>query len=461
MGKNPAGSKPARPPGAAEAQKRLRAIPSVERYLSSEPFAGVTARYGRETAKSELGTILERVRGELVEAPSAGEAASEVAAAIESRRRPSLRPVVNATGVIIHTNLGRSPIDPGLWDEAGWATTRYSNLEFDLHAGERGRRDDHLAALGRELLGAEATILTNNNAAAVLLVLATLAPGKEVVVSRGELVEIGGGFRVPEVIVQGGARLREVGTTNRTRAEDYDAACGDGTGAILKVSRSNFAIVGFTEMPQIEQLAAVARGRGVPLVYDEGSGTVADIGRYGFSGKPSIRELFACGVDVITCSTDKLMGATQGGLIAGRADLVQRCARHPLMRALRGGKESYAVIAATLRAFLDGTYEEKVPVYRMLAASPESLRERAEALAGQCGGEPVRSRAVLGGGTTPGESIDSWGVALAGQAAQRHAALLNNDPPIVARIEDDRVVIDMRTVDPDEDALVAHAASRR
>src|SRR5205085_4061593 len=279
----------------------------------------------------------------------------------------------NATGILIHTNLGRSPIDKTIWDAAQDVVRGYSNLEFDLDRGERGARDEHLSSLCQSLFGCEAAILTNNNAAGTLLVLASVAAKKEVIVSRGELVEIGGAFRVPDVIQQGGAKLREVGTTNRTRARDYADAVGRKTAAMLRVHRSNFTIVGFTETPSVEDLVEVARAKKVPLLYDEGSGRVVDLHPYGFSVESTLADLIAQGVDVVTCSTDKLIGATQGGLILGREEFVAKCRRHPLMRALRAGKESYAVIGETLRAFATSKHELVVPIYRMLATSVEEL----------------------------------------------------------------------------------------
>jgi L-seryl-tRNA(Ser) seleniumtransferase len=276
-----------------------------------------------------------------------------------------------------------------------------------------------------------------------------------VIVSRGELVEIGGSFRVPDVIQQGGAKLREVGTTNRTRARDYAEAVNDRTAAILRVHRSNFEIVGFTEQPSIAELIAVAREQRIPMLYDEGSGRVVDLERYGFARQETLRELIAAGVDAVTCSTDKLIGATQGGLILGRAEVIERCRRHPLMRALRAGKESYAVIAETLRAFATERHEERVPVYRMLAATLDDLRARAAAIGI---GRVIESRCALGGGTTPAETIPSIALALDGDPNALYAKLLQNDPPVVGRIVDDTLTLDLRTV---LDDVALSAAVRR
>jgi L-seryl-tRNA(Ser) seleniumtransferase len=342
----------------------------METILSSAAFASLIEAFGRGPVKEAVTAHVSLLRSNRA-AWDEEAAVSEAGAMLHGATASSLRRVVNATGVIIHTNLGRSPIEVDLWSAAGSIATGYSNLEFDLDRGERGARDEHLSTLCATLFGCEAALLTNNNAAATLLLLASVAAGKEVIVSRGELVEIGGSFRVPDVIQQGGAKLREVGTTNRTRARDYAEAAGRKSAALLRVHRSNFDIVGFTEQPSIDELVAVAREKKLPLLYDEGSGRVVDLGRYGFAAEPTIGELIAKGVDVVTCSTDKLIGATQGGLILGRSEWIERCRRHPLMRALRAGKESYAVIAETLRAFATGQHESRVPVYRMLATPLE------------------------------------------------------------------------------------------
>lgn len=428
---------------------RLRSIPSVERILCTPAFVKLAAEFGREGVKTALGEHLAAIRAEETTYDEAT-AASAVSDGLSVSTSGSLRRVINGTGVIIHTNLGRAPLDPGLWSAAGAVVTGYSNLEFDLETGDRGRRDEHLSALCRSLFGCEAAVLTNNNAAATLLLMAAIAGRKEVIVSRGELVEIGGSFRVPEVIEQGGARLREVGTTNRTRAGDYDEAVSKKTAAILRVHRSNFELVGFTETPAVEELVAVSRKRRVPFMYDEGSGRIVDLSRYGFAKGETIRELIAAGVDVVTCSTDKLIGATQGGLVLGRAAMIDKCRRHPLMRALRGGKESYAVIAATLNAFATGRHEELVPVYRMLAASLDELRARAVEMARGTSVEVIDCRSALGGGTTPTETIASVAIAISGHASEIHQRFLSLPVPIVGRVTEQRFTLDMRTILPED-----------
>ena len=434
----------------------LRAIPSVERILSGGAFAPLIRDFGRERVKEALVDHLTTVRATRA-AYDEAEAATAVGAAIAAATRSTLRRVINGTGVIIHTNLGRSPIHASIWSEAQEIVSGYSNLEMDLEKGERGARDEHLTAICRTLFGCEAAILANNNAAGTMLVLAAVAAGKEVIVSRGELVEIGGSFRVPDVIQQGGAKLREVGTTNRTRARDYADAVSRRTAAILRVHRSNFDIVGFTETPSVADLVEVARAKKVPLLYDEGSGRVVELHSYGFTPDLTLAELIAQGVDVVTCSTDKLIGATQGGLILGREELIAKCRRHPLMRALRVGKETYAIVAATLRAFATKKYEECVPVYRMLSTPLDVLRVRAEKLVADRDLRIVDSRCALGGGTTPTETIASLAIEVPGNASALHARFLRNDPPIVGRVHDDRFTIDLRTLQESDLTQVAAA----
>ena len=443
--------------GRAEAgdSSPLRGIPAVERILSSEPFAPLVAQFGRSRVKERVAVYLQSLR--TTAAPfEAGLALDAIRSDLEKVTASSLRPVINGSGVIIHTNLGRAPIDPALWQRAGEIAQRYSNLEFDLQGGERGARDTHLQPLCATLFGCEAALLANNNAAATLLLLAAVAPRREVLVSRGELVEIGGSFRVPDVIQQGGAKLREVGTTNRTRSRDYTAAVKKNTAAILRVNRSNFDIVGFTETPSIEELVEVARSKKLPLLYDEGSGRVVDVSKYGFLERDTIAELISKGVDVITCSTDKLIGATQGGLILGREEIIGRIRKHPMMRALRAGKESYAVIAETLRAFATERHEQEIAIYCMLAATVEDLRARAASLVRGTGCRVVESQCALGGGTTPTETIPSIAIEVPGKASALYARFLANDPPIVGRIEKDRFTIEVRTLlDPDLPAVAA------
>ncbi|HKS23710.1 MAG TPA: L-seryl-tRNA(Sec) selenium transferase [Thermoanaerobaculia bacterium] len=421
----------------------LRRIPSVEKILSSAAFAPLVDELGRERVKDAVVVHLDRLRRARAEYDE-NEAVAAVRAVAASTTSSTLQRVINGTGVIIHTNLGRSPIDAALWQRASDVVTGYANLEFDLESGERGARDEHLSALCQTLFGCEAAILTNNNAGGTLLLLAAVAAKREVLVSRGELVEIGGAFRVPDVIQQGGAKLREVGTTNRTRARDYADAVTKKCAAILRVHRSNFEIVGFTETPSVEELLAVAHAKRLPLLYDEGSGRVVDLAPYGFARAETIRELFAKGVDAVTCSTDKLIGATQGGLILGSAEIVGRCRKHPLLRALRAGKESYAVVGETLRAFATGKHEEQIPIYRMLSTPLDALRARAAELTRGTSATVIDSACALGGGTTPAETIPSIAILVPGNANALYDAFLGQR--IAGRIVDDRFTVEMRTL---------------
>jgi L-seryl-tRNA(Ser) seleniumtransferase len=443
---------------AADSAAALRSIPSVERILSARAFSPLAGEFGRERVKDALAIHLTALRSTSTEYDESA-AVAAIHSTLRTSTQTTLRRVVNASGVIIHTNLGRSPVDPESWKEGGTIAAGYTNLELDLGTGARGSRDEHLTELCRTLFGCESAILTNNNAAGTMLALAALAAGKEVLVSRGELVEIGGGFRVPDVIQQGGAKLREVGTTNRTRASDYAAALSRRTAAILRVHRSNFDLVGFTETPPLEELVEVARKRKVPLLFDEGSGCVVDLSRYGFAQASSISEIIEAGVDLVMCSTDKLIGSVQGGLILGRADLIERCRRHPLMRAIRAGKESYAVIGATLRAFATGNHERRVPLYRMLSMTADELRARGEPLIAGTAATLVESRCALGGGTTPNETIGSLAIAVPGNAAELYSEFLAGDPPIIGRAKEGQFTLELRTL-LDEDLVVVRNALR-
>jgi L-seryl-tRNA(Ser) seleniumtransferase len=440
------------------ARSPLRRIPSMDTLLGEPAIAPLAAAWGREPVKAAIREHLDALRAAgRPDGFSLDALTASVAASLDRSMRTTLRRVINASGIIIHTNLGRSPISDDAWDAARELVGGYSNLELDLSTGARGKRHLHVSDLAARLFGCEAALLVNNNAAAVLLVLSALASGRDVIVSRGELVEIGGAFRVPDVIQQGGAKLREVGTTNRTRASDFASAIGRRTGAILSVHQSNFQIVGFTEEPEMRELARIAKEKRVPLVVDEGSGRVVDLARYGFRAQPTVRQLLEIGADVVTCSTDKLIGASQGGLILGRRDLLERCAAHPLMRAIRPGKETFALVGAALAAFLAGRHEERIPIYRQLSATLETLRARAERIAAATGARVVTSEAALGGGTTPTETIPSIAIAPSGNAQAMQRALLDRALPVITRVREDQLLLDLRSVEPDEDSLIETA----
>jgi L-seryl-tRNA(Ser) seleniumtransferase len=415
----------------------FRDLPSVDELVRGveDPLAVAAAR-----------TVLERAREEIRAGVRPGDLRALLAEELASTRRPSLRRVLNATGVLVHTNLGRAPLADAALDRVR-EVAAYSNLEYDLTTGSRGSRQDHLAPLVRRLTGGEAALVVNNNAAAVLLALAALAEGREVLVSRGELIEIGDGFRIPDVLARSGARLREVGTTNRTRAADYEAAIGPETALLLRVHQSNFRVVGFTAQPRVDELAAVARRHGLPLVDDLGSGALVEV-----EGEPTPASSLAAGSDLVCFSGDKLLGGPQAGIVAGRAELVEKLRRHPLHRALRADKLSLAALEGTLALYLDRP--EEIPVLRMLREPVEAVRARAEALAGSVGGMVEETVARTGGGALPLAELPSFACAVEEELA---AALRAHEPPVVAVVRDGRTLLDCRTLTDAEAAEVAEA----
>jgi L-seryl-tRNA(Ser) seleniumtransferase len=392
--------------------------------------------------------------------------AREVAARIEAAASPSLRRVLNATGVVVHTNLGRAPLSSEAARRVAEIAASYSNLEYDLGRGARGDREAHAESRLRDLLGVEATVVTNNCAAAVLLAVNTLAEGREVLVGRGELVEIGGSFRIPDVLRKGGARLREVGTTNRTRLADFKAALSAETGMILKVHPSNFRIVGFTEEPSLEELALLAREAGIPLVEDQGSGLLEPLPGALAKEATAVQALRG-GADVVTFSGDKLLGGPQAGLVAGRKAFVEPMRKNPLYRALRVDKMTLAALDATLGEHEAGRARERVPVLRMIHAPLEEVRGRAEAFASSLAAAApalrpalVESESAVGGGAAPTAGVPTVAVALdpgAGGPDRFAAALRAGEPPVVARVAGDRVLVDLRTVHADEEETLLAA----
>ena len=486
-----------------------RIIPAIEQLRLRSDVAALEACYGRDAVVEALRAEAAGLRAALTGADAAGgapaagpalpdtpeTAAGRIVAAATGRLgasfAPSLRPVINATGVVVHTNLGRAPLAARALEKVAEIGAGYSNLEYDLEAGGRGRRDVHAEQLLTRLTGAEAAVVVNNNAAATMLVLAALARGREVIVSRGELVEIGGGFRVPEIMAQSGAVLREVGTTNRTRVADYAAAISDRTALVLRVHPSNFRIEGFTERADPRELVALGRRFGVPVAEDLGSGNlmartlvvggagVASAGRVAGPvapgrpavpaetrpvEEPTVRESVEAGHDVVCFSGDKLLGGPQAGVIVGRTDLVATIRRHPLMRAFRVDKMTYAALEATLVEYAAGRARETVPVLAMLAATPDEIAARAQRLAGRLAGCPgvratiVRGVSTVGGGSAPGSAISTALLALEVDALGPDALdqrLRGLPTPVVARIEDDRLVLDLRTVLPAQDERLA------
>ncbi len=425
---------------------RLRDLPSVDAMLEDERVRALAEQYGRALVLESTRATLERAREEIRAGFVPGDLSERVAAEVEARTAPRLRRVLNATGVIVHTNLGRAPLAEAALERVRDVARGYSNLEYDLGTGLRGSRQDHLATALRDLTGAEAALVVNNNAAAVLLGLAAVADGREVIVSRGELIEIGDGFRIPDVLARSGARLVEVGTTNRTRLADYERAIGDETAVLLRVHQSNFRIVGFAERPPLRDLARLAERRGVVLVDDLGSGALEPA-----ADEPTPRESIAAGAQLVTFSGDKLLGGCQAGIAVGRADLVERLRRHPLQRALRADKLSLAALEGTLAALRTGKHG--VPVLRMLDEPAEVVRSRAERLAALTGGDVEPTVARVGGGALPLAELESFACALAEQLA---APLRAGEPPVVGIVRDGRLLLDCRTL---SDAEVEEAAA--
>jgi L-seryl-tRNA(Ser) seleniumtransferase len=416
----------------------LRDLPSVDELARGldDPLAVDAAR-----------SVLERAREEIRAGGEPGDLEGRLEEALRALRAPSLRRVLNATGVIIHTNLGRAPLAEEALARVVETARGYSNLELDLGAGARGSRQDHVAALLRRLTGAEAALVVNNNAAAVLLALAALGEGREVVVSRGELIEIGDGFRIPDVLARSGARLVEVGSTNRTRAKDYEKAVGPNTALLLRVHQSNFRVVGFTELPRLEELAAVARRHDVPLVDDLGSGVLVEL-----PGEPSARESLAAGSDLVCFSGDKLLGGPQAGIVAGRADLVESLRRHPLQRAMRAHKLTLAALEGTLQLYLDAP--ERIPVLRMLAQGIETVRARAQRLAALVGGTVEETVGRVGGGALPLAELESMACAVEESLA---TSLRHGDPPVLGVVRDGKLLLDCLAIADSEVDEVAAA----
>jgi L-seryl-tRNA(Ser) seleniumtransferase len=463
----------------AEQAELLRQIPSVDELLAQPRLAALSKRVDRnlvvEVARAVLADLRARIAGEMVSAVLAEFAAlaadttpleERISAMVERILAHSLQPVINATGVILHTNLGRAPLPETVVDEFRRTATQYSNLEYDLEVGARGKRDVHTAELLTRLTGAEAAIVVNNCAAAVLVTLAALARGGEVIVSRGELIEIGDGFRIPEIMEQSGAILREVGTTNRTHVADYESAINEKTRVLLRVHPSNFKVTGFTDKPSLEELVALSQRSGLPLVEDLGSGCLIDLSEHGVS-EPTVRQSIDAGVSVVMFSGDKLLGGPQAGIIAGKKDLIARVRRYPLFRALRVDKLTIAALEATLGAYLRAAWDE-IPAVRMIRATPQELKRRAENFVRELRPElPLDEveieiadgASLAGGGSTPSQSLPTKiiRIASARYSATKLEQRLRRAPAgisVIARVEDDRLILDLRTVFPEQEPLL-------
>lgn len=447
----------------------LRRLPQIDEVLRQNALREAAERWGRDVTAEYARATIDGLRRDILQGGepevSARAAAESCARRLEEGERASLRPVVNATGVVLHTNLGRAP----LCDEAVRAVTAvaggYSTLEYDPVEGRRGSRHSHVDGLLQRLLGCESAMVVNNNAAAVLLVLSTMVAGKEAVVSRGELVEIGGSFRVPEIMEMSGGILREVGTTNKTHPQDYHAAITEATGAVLKVHTSNYRILGFTEEVDARALADIAHGHGLPLIYDLGSGALCDAARADLGDEPTVFQAMASGADVVCFSGDKLLGGPQAGIIAGKRELIERMKKNPLTRALRVDKMTLAALEATLRVYQDGERPyERIPILEMLTLPQEELRRRAQTLRDRlvqagvdC--ECLPEHGQVGGGSVPTRLLPTFCVAVRDgrlSAAALDERLRARTVPVVGRIAHDRLLLDMRTLRPgDGDELFA------
>jgi len=460
-------------PTRKEQASLLRQIPSVDEILNAPQTASLIQSAGRTMAVAAIREVLTDLRTTAKNgaAPSVlppDEIHAAIASKIEAKLTPSLRPLINATGVVLHTNLGRAPLSKQAAERIAATATRYSNLEYDVSAGERGKRDAHTSRALAELTGAEAAIVVNNNAAAVFLVLNTFANGAEVIVSRGELIEIGDGFRIPEIMASSGARLREVGTTNRTRIADYERAISKETRLLLRVHPSNFKIVGFTKRPELEELTALGRKKHIPVFEDLGSGCLTDLTNTG-AGEPVVRASFAAGVDLVAFSGDKLLGGPQAGIIASKQKLVERVRRNPLFRALRVDKLTIAALEATLGDYQRGALDE-IPALRMIRMTAEELDRRARAFA-----EKLRNKlpegaslevcagfSVIGGGSTPDQKLPTALIAI--RSARHSAAEIEErlrkpsvGAPVIARVEKKTLLLDLHTVFEEEEPSLAAA----
>ncbi len=437
-----------------------REIPAVEALLQTASVTALTARYGRPLVLDGIRSVLAEIReksGDGGSIPSREALASLVEARLDGWLKPSLAPVINATGVILHTNLGRAPMSAAAIQAIADVSSGYCTLEFDLESGKRGLRTSHVELLLRRVCGAEAAVVVNNNASAVLLALSALASRRRVVISRTQLVEIGGGFRVPEVMRQSGARLAEIGTTNRVHLSDYEEALQEPAALVMRAHHSNFKLVGFTEEPALADLVRVAHHFDTPVVDDLGSGALLDTSRYGLAHEPTVQESLQAGADLVCFSGDKLLGGPQAGIIAGRRDLLQKIKRHPLARAVRADKTCLAALSATMLHYLKDEAEHAIPVWQMIAQKPDELKMRAAAWAKRLGqGEILPGTSTVGGGSLPEETLPTFWLALSVARPNRFLAALRNLPlPVIAIVQADKILIDPRTVlSAQEDALL-------
>lgn len=447
-------------------QAEYRKLPAVDTLLQLPEIGLLAAYFGQAQVTTTLRNTLASARQQIAagaSAPTVAQLVTLVQGQLTERTQPSLRPVINATGVIIHTNLGRAPLSEAACAAIAEVASGYSNLEYDLAAGERGSRHDHARRLLCALTGAEDALVVNNNAAAVYLILAALCLGREVVISRSQLVEIGGGFRIPDVLRQSGARLVEVGATNRTHLRDFTDAVTPQTAALMRVHASNFKQIGFVTMPSLQEMAMLAHERGVILIDDLGSGTLLATAPYGLAPEPTVQASIAAGADIVTFSGDKLLGGPQAGIILGRNALISQLRRHPMARALRVDKLTFAALDATLRSYQRGQAINELPVWQMISASIATLTERVQRWLTQVqtagiNGEIISGESAVGGGSLPGEVLPTMLLAIPQDAPDAIAAQLRRqNPPVICRIQRDHLVFDPRTVLPAQEPALLHA----
>jgi L-seryl-tRNA(Ser) seleniumtransferase len=439
----------------------LRELPSVEQLLQTKAAAELIAQFGRPLTLDAIHFTLDVIRarfksGEITALPLRDLILVQAESTLSAWTKPTLMPVINASGVILHTNLGRAPLSAAAIHAMDLVSRSYSNLEYDLEKGARGSRLIHAEAILQKLTGAEAALVVNNCASAVLLVLSALANKKRVVISRSQLVEIGGGFRVPDVMKQSGAKLVEIGATNKVRIADYEVALAEPAALVMRAHRSNFKLVGFTEEPELKDIVTTAHARGVPVVDDLGSGALYDTAKYGFVHEPTVQESIQAGVDVVCFSGDKLLGGPQAGIIVGKADLIAKIKKHPLARAVRADKTCLAALTATLFHYLRDEAEQEVPIVRMMSLTPKQVKGRAEAWAVELGhGSVIEGESTVGGGSLPDESIPTFLLSLEVESVERFMKTLRKStPPIIARTVNDKILFDPRTVLPEQEGAL-------
>ena len=439
----------------------LRDLPSVEELLQTQTAAELIARYGRSLTLTAIRETLEKIRarlisGEITVLPLHDLILTQTDSLLNAWIKPTLIPVINATGVILHTNLGRAPLSDATIRAMDAVSRGYSSLEYDIEKGARGSRLIHAEPILQKLTGTEAAIIVNNNASAVLLVLSALANKKRVIISRSQLVEIGGGFRIPDVMKQSGAKLVEVGTTNKTHLRDYEEALQDKGALVMRVHPSNFKVVGFTEEPELKDIVELAHKTGAFVVDDLGSGALLDTARYGLAHEPTIQESLSVGVDVVCFSADKLLGGPQAGIIVGRKDLIDKIKKHPLARAVRADKTCLAGVTATLLHYLKDEAEREIPIFKMMSLTLKQVKGRAEAWAEELGqGEVMEGESTVGGGSLPGESFKTYLLSLEVKSPEKFLKKLRfQNPPIIARTVNDKVLFDPRTVLPEQEGAL-------